>query len=132
MFGPGPLWSLWLSMMADLMVAAGYGDLGRVLVQLALGVPQHELTSALVLAATHGQTDLIRILIDAGAELNPAKGLPPLTAAVRNGHVGSTSVLLEAGAVASADVMLGACAIAAHTGTNAGHACSAAAITCHP
>ncbi|CAD7697450.1 unnamed protein product [Ostreobium quekettii] len=51
-------------------------------------------------ASSHGRTEVVEVLIDAGADVEGADkdGIPPLTAAVFSGEVGVVQTLLTAGA----------------------------------
>jgi len=87
----------------DLCVAAGLGrlDLASRLLSSADQSSRH---AALALAAQHGQTDIIRLLLDAGE--NPNRNNPegfhshstPLHQAVCAGHLEAVKLLLDRGA----------------------------------
>ncbi|HEY5666148.1 MAG TPA: ankyrin repeat domain-containing protein, partial [Gammaproteobacteria bacterium] len=61
--------------------------------------------TALLYAARDGSTDMVRLLVAAGAdlELPEANGIRPLLMSLINGHLGAARVLIEAGADRDAD-----------------------------
>ena len=87
--------------------AAGEGDIQTVRTLLESGVDVNEISytignklTALHWAAYKGRTDIVRILLDAGAEMNvkDAVGYTPLHYAAYHGYTGVVRILLDAGA----------------------------------
>lgn len=95
---------------APLLNAAASGDTQRVLRLLGEGHHANEAlplvgTRPLTLAAAYGHTDIVRVLLEAGAEVNAEDftGWTALHAGSFAGDVGTVSLLLDRGAVSGGD-----------------------------
>lgn len=93
-----------------LLNAAASGDAPKVLELLKQGHHANETlpivgTRPLTLAAAHGHTDIVRVLLAAGAEVNAEDftGWTALHAGSFAGDVGTVSLLLDRGAVSGVD-----------------------------
>jgi hypothetical protein len=88
----------------SLPVVAGLGriDAARRLLPLATASQRH---SALAVAAQHGHTDVVKLLLDAGEDVNRFNPdghhahATPLHQAIANGHADTVTLLVERGAV---------------------------------
>jgi uncharacterized protein len=91
-----------------LMQAADKGDIETVRKLLAEGdvnVNHRTQMTPLTLACLYGHAEVIRALIEAGADVNLSEGeLTPLIYAAYNGHLEATRLLLDAGADIEAEV----------------------------
>lgn len=92
----------------DMFYACERGDVACVTYHLSQGVDvdyQHPeaMVSALVTAASHGHADVVKILLEHGANPNLAAqlgGLTPLQAAASQPNVALQQMLLDHGAIA--------------------------------
>ena len=88
--------------MSVLMIAARKGDarIVSLLIQRRANVGQRSPAgdTALLMAALNGNTKVISSLLDAGGDLNPAKGWAPLHYAAFAGNAAAVRLLLERGA----------------------------------
>jgi len=79
------------------IVSAGGGDSA---VRSLVNASSSESIVALYLAAQHGYADIVRCLIDAGANVDAVEddgGFAPIHVACQNGHVDTVSVLIDPG-----------------------------------
>lgn len=90
---------------SPLAIAAWNGRVGIVRILLDTGgVQQDDLSFIVILAASRGHVEVLRILINAGADINIATGdgTTALMSAVRNERLDAARMLIEAGAAVNA------------------------------
>ena len=67
-------------------------------VKLLLDAGAKNMCKSLSIASKHGHADVVKMLLDAGADKDEGTDDPPLCAAAENGHSGAVRLLLDAGA----------------------------------
>lgn len=81
----------------DVVVAAGIGHLDLVR-RLAKPAGKEQLDRALIMAARYGRSDVVRYLLDVGADVAASDGMTALHWAAGGGHLETLEVLIERGA----------------------------------